>query len=51
MGNFVFNDNEVDRIEWVSYKKLQEKIESQEFCNSLDIKVYDYILKNIVNEK
>lgn len=51
MWDFVFNDNEVDKIEWVSYKKLPEKIEAKKFCNTLDMKVYDFILKNIGNEK
>lgn len=38
-----FNDQEVEQVKWFSVENLKEAINQQEFCNSLDERVIEFI--------
>lgn len=43
ISKFSYNDKEVEQVKWFSIENLNQAISKQEFCNSLDEKVFEFI--------
>lgn len=44
-GELRFNDGEVAQVKWYNLSDLEQEISQGQFCNSMDDKVKDYLIK------